>query len=68
MKTAPPAWRCGCGVEVREVADRRGTLVVEAEPLVGGPLIVNVDRVVLRQGPCCGALGFRQHLCLGRYV
>lgn len=65
---APPAQRCGCGADVRVVLYRGRDLIVEADPLPGGPLIVNVDRVVLHQGSCSSGLGFRQHLCLDRYV
>ncbi len=68
MRTAPPPQLCRCGAGVRLVMDRHGARLVDEEPLVGGPLIVNVDTVVLRQSPNSGDLGFRPHLCLLRYV
>jgi hypothetical protein len=61
VRLVPPPKLCRCGTTVRLVRDRQDTIVVEQDPVPGGPLIVNVDTVVARQGTGAQGLGFQVH-------
>lgn len=67
MKTQPrskpstPRFICDCGLAVRQVVLPDGTLIwVDEKPVLGGPLIVNTDRVVGQQRGSRED-GFRRH-------
>jgi hypothetical protein len=53
---------------VRPVTYRGELFHVDEEPVPGGPLIVNVDEVVLRRVTHSSSLGFCVHRCWTRYV
>jgi hypothetical protein len=60
--------RCKCGARVRPVTYRGELFHVDEEPVPGGPLIVNVDEVVLRRVTHSSSLGFCVHRCWTRYA
>ncbi len=68
MRTAPDRMTCRCGTYVRPVIYRGEVQYVDEEPVRGGPMIVNVDTIVLRQVTHSSSLGFCAHRCWVRYV
>lgn len=53
---------CQCGATVRQVVDpNRGLVFVDEQPVLGGRLIINIDRIVGLQSKYERTLGFRQH-------
>lgn len=73
MTEVPGPKRCTCGAIVRFVIHGSTPVKVDDEPVLGGDLMINVDRIVARLAPSTaglagrnGHLGFRFHHCDGR--